>query len=63
MIDRAKKTLYLAPALTLLFVWIAAAPGLAASYSPSRVVVLAILSALVSAWCISLFAHSLITKE
>ena len=63
MIHRTKTTLSLAPAIILLFVWIALAPGLAEQVSKFYLVALGVLSALVAAWSISMFAHALIEKE
>lgn len=63
MINRAKTTLSLAPAIILLFVWIALAPHLAEQVSILYLVALGVLSALVAAWSISMFAHGLAKKE
>ena len=63
MINRAKTTLSLAPAIILLFVWIAVAPSLRELVSTFHLVTLGVLSALVAAWSISMFAHELAKKE
>ena len=59
MKTRIKHTLYLTPAILLLFMWIACAPSFIATYSPYVVLGFSIASALIVAWCIVLFAHAL----
>ncbi len=63
MITRAKKTLSIAPATILLFVWIALAPQLVEQVSTLYLVALGVLSALVASWSISMFAIELAKKE
>ena len=63
MINRAKTTLMLVPAIVLLFVWIAVAPSLREQASTVYLVSMAVLSATVTAWSISAFAHTLVKKE
>lgn len=62
MINRAKTTLSLAPAIILLFLWVALAPRLAEQVGTFYLVSLGVLSALVAAWSISMFAHDLANK-
>lgn len=59
MKTRLKHTLYLAPAIILLLMWIAAAPSLIAQRSAWEVLGVAIITALVATWCVTLFAHAL----
>jgi len=59
MKNRIKHSIYLAPAVFLLLLWIAAAPSLVAQQRPWIVVAYAAVSALVATWCITLFAHAL----
>lgn len=59
MKTRIKHTFYLAPAILLLLMWIAAAPSLIAQYSALGVLSLATVTALIVTWCITLFAHAL----
>lgn len=59
MRNRLKHSMYLAPAIFLLLIWIAAAPGLVAQQHPWIVVAYAVASALVAAWFITLFAQAL----
>jgi len=59
MKTRIKHTLYLAPAILLLLMWIATAPALIAQRSSWEVLGAAALTALVATWCITLFAHAL----
>ncbi len=63
MINRTKTTLSLAPAIILLFIWIAISPSLREQVSTFHLVALGVLSALVSAWSVSMFAHELLKKE
>lgn len=63
MINRAKETLYLTPAIILLFVWIAAAPRLVEQVSTLYLIMLAVLSSLVAAWCIASFAHAMFSRK
>lgn len=59
MRTRIKHSLYLAPAILLLLMWIACAPSLIALNSPMGVLGAAVLTALVATWSITLFAHAL----
>ena len=59
MKTRLKHTLYLAPAIVLLLMWIATAPSLVAQRSPWELLGAAIVTALAATWCITLFAHAL----
>ncbi len=59
MKTRIKHTLYLTPAILLLFMWIACAPTFIAAHSLSVVLAFLVASAIVAAWCIVLFAHAL----
>lgn len=59
MKTRIKHTLYLAPAILLLLMWIAAAPSLIAQRSSLEVMSSAAVTALIATWCITLFAHAL----
>lgn len=59
MQTRIKHTLYLAPAILLLFAWILCAPSVLAICSLPVVIGLLASSAMLAAWCIVLFAHAL----
>jgi hypothetical protein len=59
MKNRIKQTLCLAPAILLIFMWIVTAPSLIAQRSAWEVLAAAFVSALVVAWCVTLFAHAL----
>jgi hypothetical protein len=59
MKTRIKHTLYLAPAILLLLMWIATAPSLIAQRSPWEVLGAAAITALVVTWCITIFFHAL----
>lgn len=59
MKNRIKHTLYLTPAVLLLLVWMAAAPGLILQLKPWQLIAAAAATALVVTWCITLFAHAL----
>ena len=63
MKTRLKHTLYLAPAILLLFIWIASAPSLIALLSAWELVCAAVITSLVAAWCITLFAHALLRDK
>ena len=56
---RMKHTLYLAPAILLLFMWIACAPSFIAANSLFVVLGFLVASAIMVSWCIVLFAHAL----
>lgn len=58
MKNRIKHTIYLAPAIFLLFIWVIVAPSLITQHSPIVVVGFAAASALIATWCITLFAHA-----
>jgi hypothetical protein len=59
MKNRIKHTLYLAPAVFLGLIWILAAPSLVQQNNLFIIVGAAFLTALVIAWCITMFAHAL----
>lgn len=59
MKTRVIHTLYLVPAILLLFMWIAVAPALVAQHSPWEVMGAAVITALVATWCITLFVHAI----
>lgn len=59
MKTRLIHTLYLAPAILLLLMWIAAVPSLIAQRSVWEVMGAAAVTALMATWCITLFAHGL----
>ena len=59
MKTRIKHTLYLVPAILLLFAWIACAPTFVTAHPVSIVLGFLVASALLAAWCIVLFAHAL----
>lgn len=59
MKNRIKHSIYLAPAVFLLLLWIATAPNLIVLLSPWQLVGVAALTAGVATWCITLFAHAL----
>lgn len=59
MKTRIIHTLYLAPAILLLFMWIAVAPSLVAQRSSWEVLGAAAITALMATWCITLFALAL----
>jgi CBS-domain-containing membrane protein len=59
MKTRIIHTFYLAPAILLLLMWIAAAPSLVAQRSPWEVLGAATVTALVATWCVTLFVHAL----
>lgn len=59
MKTRIKHVIYLAPAVVLLLIWIATAPSLISQYRPAVVVACAVVTGIVIAWCITLFAHAL----
>ena len=59
MKTRIKHSLYLTPAILLLFLWIACAPSFIAAYPLYVVLGLLVASAIMASWCIVLFAHAL----
>lgn len=59
MKTRIIHTLYLAPAVLLLLMWIAVAPALIEQRSSWEVLGAAAITALMATWCITLFAHAL----
>lgn len=59
MKNRIKHTIYLAPAVFLLLIWIVVAPSLIEQHSRFLVVGYAAVTALVATWCITLFAHAI----
>ena len=59
MKTRIKHTLYLTPSILLILMWIVAAPSLVEQRSTWEILVAALVTAVVAAWCITLFAHSL----
>ena len=59
MKTRIIHTLYLAPAVLLLFMWVAVAPALIAQRSSWEILGAAAVTALMATWCITLFAHAL----
>jgi len=59
MKNRIKHTIYLTPAILLLFMWIAIAPSLIVQRSSWEVLCVAAVVALVASWCTTLFAHAL----
>ena len=59
MKTRIKHTLYLAPAILLLFAWILCAPSVLAICSLPVVIGLLAGSAIMATWSIDLFAHAL----
>lgn len=58
MKQRLIHSLYLLPAVFLILIWMVAAPSLLEQYGISMLLVAALLSAAVSTWCITLFAHA-----
>ena len=58
MKQRVIHSLYLLPAVFLLFLWIVAAPALLEQHGVVILVAAAILSAAISTWCITLFVHA-----
>jgi hypothetical protein len=58
MKTRLLHTLYLAPAVVLLLMWIVAVPGLIERHNSWEVLGIAVVIALVVTWCITLFVHA-----
>ena len=63
MKTRVMHTLYLAPAVLLLLVWIAAAPSFLQQRSVWEFLIFAVFTALTATWCITLFAHALLRDK
>jgi hypothetical protein len=64
LLTRLKHSLYLAPAVLLLLTWIIAAPSLVAGrFSMGYIIAFLVATALVMAWCITLFAHALLRDK
>ncbi len=58
MKNRIIHTIYLAPAILLLLMWIAVSPVLIAQLSSLKLLAAVIVTAIMMAWCITLFAHA-----
>lgn len=63
MLNRLKHALLLTPALLVLFIWIVAAPDLTVQASLWRIFGMAVASAFVSAWSITLYVHHLMCNK
>jgi len=63
MKTRLKHTLYLVPAVLLLLIWVVSAPGLVTQRSIGEIVGAALATALVAAWCITLFFHAVLRDK
>lgn len=60
MKNRIKHTLYLAPAMLLLVVWMVAGPSFLELHGIWSFLAVAVVIAVVSSWCITLFVHAVL---